>query len=213
MLYTGTAHAQKLEVGAGVGTTLYRGDLAPVLTPGFARPAANIFLRHTPGRAVTLKYSLMAGKIFADDSQSEDNFAIKRNRFFNTRLVELAATAEYNFFNYRNETSRRAWSPYIFGGVALFKFDPVENSQPDYPLIQLGLPFGVGIKYVLKGQWNLGLEFGARKTFTDYLDDLGGPLDLNNRFQNGNPNDKDLYTYTCISISYTFYKVRCPHFY
>jgi hypothetical protein len=176
-------------------------------------PAANLFLRYTPKKAVTLKFGFMLGKIHADDSRSTDAFANRRNRYFNTRLTELAATAEYNFLDYRSEQSRKPWTPYVFGGIALFKFDPVENLRPDYQLTQIALPFGVGIKYVLTGQWNLGLEFGARKTFTDYLDDLGGDLNTGSKFANGNPFDNDLYTYTSLSISYTFYSVKCPRFY
>lgn len=205
-------NAQKLEIGAGGGIALYKGDLSPALDPRFARPAANIFLRHTPKRAVTLKYSFMLGKIHADDSRVTDQFANRRNRFFNARLTELSATAEYNFLDYRSEQSRKPWTPYLFGGIAVFKFDPVENYRPDYQLTQLALPFGIGIKYVLTGQWNLGLEFGARKTFTDYLDGVG-PLDTTNKFANGNPYNNDLYTYTSLSISYTFYSVKCPRFY
>lgn len=205
--------AQRLEIGAGGGVSLYKGDLSPTLNPQFARPAASIFLRHTPKKAVTLKYSFMLGKIYADDSRSSDAFASRRNMFFNTRLTELAATAEYNFLDYRSAESRKVWTPYLFGGIAVFKFDPVENLRPNYPLTQLSLPFGIGIKYVLTGQWNLGLEFGARKTFTDFLDDLGGEINTTNKFANGNPFNNDLYTYTSLTISYTFYSVQCPRFY
>jgi hypothetical protein len=205
-------NAQKLEIGGGGGIALYKGDLSPALNPQFARPAASIFLRHTPKRAVTLKYSFMLGKIHADDSRADDLFAGRRNQFFNSRLTELSATAEYNFLDYRSEQSRKPWTPYLFGGIAVFKFDPVENYRPDYPLTQVALPFGIGIKYVLTGQWNLGLEFGARKTFTDYLDGVAS-LDPANKFANGNPYDNDLYTYTSLSVSYTFYSVKCPRFY
>jgi hypothetical protein len=203
---------QNLEIGAGAGVTLYKGDLSPNLDPKFAMPAANLFVRYTPKQAVTLKFSFMLGKIHADDSRTSDQFANRRNLFFNSRLTELGATAEYNFLDYRSEQSRRPWTPYLFGGIAVFKFDPVENLRPDYPLTQVALPFGIGIKYVLVGQWNLGLEFGARKTFTDYLDNLGS-LNTTNKFANGNPYNNDLYTYTSLSISYTFYSVKCPRFY
>jgi hypothetical protein len=204
--------AQKFELGAGGGVMNYKGDISP-LTTKFARPAAIVFARHNVNNILSFRYSLAFGTIFADDSRRNDAFANVRDRSFRTRIGELSAQAEYNFFNYRSEHSRRAWSPYLFGGVALFRFWPVENQDPDYRTLQIGLPFGVGIKYVLGGQWNLGLEFGARKTFTDYLDDLGGPLNLSNRFQNGNPNDRDMYFFTGLTISYTFYKVRCPDFY
>lgn len=205
--------AQRLEIGVGGGAMLYKGDLAPELIPKFARPGATLFLRHHPGKAISLKYSFSLGRIFADDRETENNFANQRNRFFNARISELAATAEYNFLDYRSDKARKPWTPYLFGGIAVFKFDPVENLRPEYKLTQLAIPFGVGFKYVLVGQWNLGLEFGARKIFTDYLDDLGGDLNTASKFQNGNPNDKDMYVFTTLSVSYTFYKIRCPSFY
>ena len=54
-------------------------------------------------------------------------------------------------------------------------------------------------------RWNLGLEVGARKEFTDKLDDISeqNPL-IENR------HDQDWYFYNGVSISYTFYKIRCP---
>jgi hypothetical protein len=210
---SGECMAQRLEIGAGGGVMHYKGDLAPELIPKFARPGATLFIRHNPGKAVSMKYSFSLGRIFADDRETDNNFANRRNRFFNTRITELAATAEYNFLDYRSDKARKPWSPYLFAGIAVFKFDPVENVRPDYDLTQLALPFGVGFKYVLGGQWNLGIEFGARKIFTDYLDDLGGDLNTTNKFQNGNPNDKDMYVFTTLSVSYTFYKIRCPNFY
>jgi hypothetical protein len=68
------------------------------------------------------------------------------------------------------------------------------------------------MKYVLGGSWNLGVAFGARKTFTDYLDDLSG-VDPASRLRSANPHNKDMYFYTGVSVSYTFYKVRCPEQY
>jgi hypothetical protein len=191
----------------------YKGDLAPELNPKFARPGATIFIRHNAGKAISLKYSFSLGRIFADDRETDNTFANRRNRFFNTRITELAATAEYNFLDYRSDKARKPWTPYLFGGIAVYKFDPVENVRPEYELTQLAIPFGIGFKYVLAGQWNLGLEFGARKTFTDYLDNLGGDLNTTSKFQNGNPYDNDMYVFTTLSVSYTFYKIRCPNFY
>ncbi|WP_262923007.1 DUF6089 family protein [Hymenobacter cellulosilyticus] len=57
-------------------------------------------------------------------------------------------------------------------------------------------------------RWNLGLEAGARKAFTDELDHLGtqNPLLVNTH-------DQDWYFYNGLSISYTFYKINCPDSY
>ena len=34
------------------------------------------------------------------------------------------------------------------------------------------MPFGIGVKYALNDNINIGFEFSQRKTFTDYLDDV-----------------------------------------
>lgn len=43
-----------------------------------------------------------------------------------------------------------------------------------YQLIQVAIPFGMGIKASLGDNLSLSLEYGIRKLFTDYLDDVGG---------------------------------------
>lgn len=47
------------------------------------------------------------------------------------------------------------------------------SAQP-YNLINVSIPFGVGIRYKLSHYWDLGFEAGVRYTFSDYLDDTGG---------------------------------------
>jgi len=83
---------------------------------------------------------------------------------------------------------------YIFAGIGGFWFSPygedsqtgewvalqplgtegqgMVDSREKYSRIQLAIPFGIGIKYGIDREWSIGLEFGARKTFTDYLDDV-----------------------------------------
>jgi hypothetical protein len=50
------------------------------------------------------------------------------------------------------------------------------NGYPDQPynLINVSIPFGVGVRYKLNRAWDLGFEVGVRYTFSDYLDDAGG---------------------------------------
>ena len=43
-----------------------------------------------------------------------------------------------------------------------------------YSLTQIAIPLGVGIKWSLGEKFSLVAEYGIRKTFTDYLDDVGG---------------------------------------
>jgi hypothetical protein len=211
-LLPSTLLAQQWEIGGGIGGMNYKGDISSSFQPKFYRPGGNLFIRYNVGRAVSFKLNLLAGNIFADDSQSSDPLNVARNRNFSTTIAELSPQFEYNFLNYRSDKERQKCTPYVFAGIAVFSFDGQDNSRKDFSAVQLSLPFGVGFKYVVGGNWNLGLEFGARKTFTDNLDGLEGAVGLN-KLQNGNPNSTDMYFYTGLLLSYTFYKVHCPDFY
>lgn len=46
------------------------------------------------------------------------------------------------------------------------------NDRKRYSLTQISIPLGIGFKRQWDDLWAWGVEFGARKTFTDYLDDV-----------------------------------------
>jgi hypothetical protein len=203
-------YAQKLEIGIGGGVMNYKGDVAPGFYPQFSRPAGSIFVRHNPSHAVSFKLSLAYGNIYGDDLKSNDDYAKARGWLFSTQIAEAALEFEYNFLNFRDFTTRKYGSPYIHFGVAGVRFDEKSNPNPTYSNTQLAIPFGVGYRRVITGNLNLGIEFGARKTFTDYLDNYGGDI-VNSRFSNGNPFKNDMYFSTQIMLSYTFYSIQCPY--
>lgn len=204
--------AQKLEVGGGLGGLLYKGDISPALHPGFVRPGGHLFFRYNKSQALSIRASVLAGSIGANDAQVQNPFNRARGFSFRTRLTEISTDLEYNFLNYRHDNLRRAgnWTPYVFGGVALFGFRPNQEASANYRKNGLALPFGVGAKWQLGSPWSLGVELGTRKTFTDYLDNLGQTTDPNNKLAQGDPSHQDLYYYVSVSLSYTFYRIVCP---
>lgn len=46
--------------------------------------------------------------------------------------------------------------------------------KDNYQLIQFSIPIGVGLKISINDNFSLTAEYGARRTYTDYLDDVGG---------------------------------------
>lgn len=80
---------------------------------------------------------------------------------------------------------------YGFAGVALLYMNPMAKydgkwyplrklhtegqefvpSRKEYSNWQFTIPFGIGMKYALDKKSSIGLEYGLRKTFTDYMDD------------------------------------------
>lgn len=142
----------------------------------------------------------------------EKDYIELRNLSFKSNILEFAALAEFNFAPYGPGATERKWTPYLFGGLALFHFNPMASYSlaeggtqwaelqplctegqgssvyPDrrpYTLTQLCFPFGVGVKFRFGKTFSLSAEYGFRKTWTDYLDDVsttyvGSDVLLNN---------------------------------
>lgn len=111
------------------------------------------------------------------------------------------------------------------------------NDLKRYSLTQLAIPIGFGLKTYMNSRWMLTLEYGVRKTFTDYIDDVSGKYAENFFVESqygpmasamadpgeqlheagtlrGNPKNKDWYSIFGISLTYRVIqnKVKCFQF-
>lgn len=210
------------ELGIGVGATNYKGEVSPQWQWQNNRPAVTVFYRHDVSVPVTLRASLTAGFLKASDANVEGvNGAVPplqnyRQLSLTGGLVEAAGVVEYNFLDYhdRKDQHRVHLSPYLFAGLGLYYVSTTVSSANDAlkadfdrkgARVGVAIPAGAGIKVALNEYFNLGLEAGVRKTFTDQLDHTGdqSPLLVNSH-------DQDWYYYSGVSLSYTFYKILCP---
>lgn len=210
------------ELGIGVGATNYKGEVSPQLQLQNSRPALTIFYRRDVSVPVTLRASLTAGFLRATDAnvQGVDGNVPPLQQYRQLRLtgglVEAAGVVEYNFLDYHNrkDQHRVHFSPYLFAGLGLYYVNTTVRSdnaalQNDFnrdgSKVGISIPAGAGLKVALTEHFNLGLEVGVRKTFTDQLDHTGDqtPLLVNSH-------DQDWYYYSGISVSYTLYKILCP---
>ena len=210
------------EIGVGIGGANYKGELAPNYRFLNNQPAFTVFYRRDVSNPITLRGAIMAShRIIDDNTFSDEAFDLPLHNYrqgeLRLSLAELSAVMEYNFLDYYDVRMRPRFSPYFFAGVAGVVYNKklttnnpnLENegfSKPFDTDLSIAIPFGVGIKYALSKNWNLGLEFGARKLFTDNLDFLSEEDDK----KVANPFDNDWYFYNGISISYTFYRTNCP---
>ncbi|WP_250630013.1 type IX secretion system protein PorG [Rhodoflexus caldus] len=210
--FIATASAQRYEVGAGIGAGNYKGDVAPAFRVENSKLGGNIFFRYNPFYFLSLRANLMVTDLMGRDSIFADPFQQKRDFYFRSNMRELALTAEYNFFNFRKTDRRRMekWCPFLFGGVAVANHSGKTNylDNRDYGGTHVVIPFGVGVKHYMHPNWNLGFEFGARKTFTDRIDGIDFN-EANTKFRQSNPYSKDMYYFAGITLSYVFYSVRC----
>lgn len=209
------------EIGGGVGGLVYKGEVVPNYRFQNNRPGVVLFYKKDISKPVTLKANLMAGLLRAKDGNVDLPVNTFRQANLKTNLVELSAGLEYNFLDYYNQRRRTRWTPYYFISFAAARFSnkvvledkytkPVESGTV------LSIPTGIGFKYALSYNWNLGLEVGARKTLAkngdrlDYLQNKEYQALPYRQLPLTDPYDKDWYFYNGLSISYTFYKLLCP---
>ncbi|MBS1682363.1 MAG: outer membrane beta-barrel protein [Bacteroidetes bacterium] len=203
---------QKSEIGFGLGVFNYTGDLVRTYSFRTSRPAATVFYRSNISKVISFRTALTAGQLAASDrGHPLDSFAIKRNASFDIFLMELSGTFEYHFLDWRSDTRRLRFTPYLFAGVGLFGISGNIKKSAQYSNVQISIPFGAGFKYVLNPKYYIAIEIGMRKTFFDYLDNVSSANIGIKNYQYGNPNDYDNYFFTGISLTYTFYDIPCPH--
>lgn len=221
---------QSYEVGGGLGTAVYSGDLLRRIDPGQAGLQGTLFGKRNFDNVWSVKLGVtMAGLMAADSIRPIDALATLRNAHFTGRITELSALVEFNFLDFVNHKSEFRFSPYAFFGLGYTFFSgegrihggiPSEN----YDINTLVIPFGGGVKYLLSDQLSLGMELGFRPTTSDFLDQLDGQLPAVSRYEVpltstsppltqsinfGNPNTKDWYYFLGVTLSYTITKARC----
>lgn len=176
----------------GIGN--YQGDLIDGTYVGkLTRVAAGVTAEYELSSKLSLRAGFTFAQIAGDDQFNSKDYLKLRNINFESNIVELSVMAQYYTFGFEN----RRWSPYVFGGLAVYHFNPYilttndekiflkplstegqgltgyPESKP-YSLTQLALPFGLGVKYALTDDIRIGAEVGLRKLFTDHLDDISG---------------------------------------
>jgi len=208
--FISTLFAQRSEIGFGIGTFNYTGDLVPSYKIRYSTPAATILYRSNMSKVVSFRSSVTAGKLSAEEIPL-DAFADQRNASFDIFLLEGSMAMEYHFLNWRDSKKPMRYTPYIFAGLALFGISGNDTKPKAYSNVQMAVPFGGGFKYILNPKWYAAFEIGIRKTFFDYLDNVSGTTDQTvKNYQNGNPNDFDNYFFVGLTLTRTFYNIPCP---
>jgi len=235
------------EIGLLLGTSYYLGDLN---TTHFNQPlaAGGLIIRKNIDRRFAYKAEVMYLNIKSDERKSEDPIAKNRGLHFKSPVYELSGQIEFNFLPFQPENPLHTWTPFIYTGISIFHYSPkAENKDgewidlqplgtegqgttlfPDkkkYSLMQYSIAMGGGFKIAVNPSFNIILEYGARKTFTDYLDDvsttyageigdypremtqetiyMSDPLGTHSKnMERGNPDKKDWYAFAGITLSF-----------
>ena len=184
------AIVQEGEVGVAFGAAHYFGDLNnrtgiknPQLTYG-------VFAKKQFGSYVALRVAGHFAKLGYADSLSKLPFQQLRNLDFQNKVWEVSVQGDFNFFKFIPGNPDYRFTPYVTLGVGIIKHNPYTYYEGiKYKLRPLGtegqgqgntfysdqaycFPLGMGVKYNLVKNLNLGFEVVYRHTNTDYLDDV-----------------------------------------
>lgn len=193
--------AQFDEFGAFAGVANYAGDLTErTFEPLELNLGVGFYARKRLTDRLGWQVHLYRGEISGSDAHSSSESELwKRNLHFHAELYEVGFQFEYDLFRLKDDYCTT--SPYLFAGIAGFYFNPqtemngktynlhnYRTEDVEYSLFQFSVPFGTGLRLCVLEKGTLGLEFGFRKTFTDYLDDVSGsyPAGLSEVFEQNN---------------------------
>ncbi len=247
--------SQNIEIGTTIGMANYIGDLAPTPVIQETKGAGGAFMRINMSSTWAWTNSLMVAEVSGNDKNFDFNAA--RNLNFRSNIYEYASTFEFNYLKYGVGVLDNKFTSYLFAGIAVFGFNPqgqyngqwvnlkdlhTEGSENTYQSYSFAVPFGIGLKWRINKNISLECQFGFRKTYTDYLDDVSktypdinvqlqkshiaavmtDPSSLLNEgtfvnkkgYKRGNPDFNDWYMIGGVSISYRIYsRVKCARFY
>jgi len=182
------------EIGYQIGTSYYIGDLNPD-NPLKSRPhiTQGGFYRSNFNSRVGVRFQVLNGTVEAWDEDSNNSWALNRNLHFRNNITEFSIQGEINYIDYVLGNPEQRFTAFLTCGVAYFNHDPeAQDSNGNWhPLQPMGtegqgwvdgidlyslsgfaLPYGMGFKVNLGTSLSFQMEWGMRRTWTDYLDDV-----------------------------------------
>ncbi|MBI5914833.1 MAG: hypothetical protein HY842_05610 [Bacteroidetes bacterium] len=200
--------AQRFEAGLFSGFANYQGDLSePPIEIGETSLSFGGFVRFNASPKFRVRASTIYGLISGSDVNSSDSRML-RGWSFETNLIEVGLQGEFHPLGKDSYATGGVFkaniSPYFASGLGFVNIDakvtvPDNDKdkfpEPDAKTTTLSVPFIVGVRFDAYEHFTLGLEWGWRATFNDYLDGVS---------KNGNENRNDWYLFIGGSAAYIF---------
>lgn len=174
----------QVRLGVFGGVSNYLGDITHKIYQN-SGPALGLTLSYPITNRINIRGGFTYGKVKGADSLNPREDFRLRNLSFQTSITEFSLVGEINTF----DMNYKRWSPYIFGGLAVFHFNPYTFDQQgnklllqplstegeglpgyssNYSRTQLALPFGGGIKYDISEKVRIAFEVLKLKAAAPY---------------------------------------------
>ena len=196
------AQQYKYEVGPTLGMTGYLGEANNGSL--FRHPSFTVggIFRYVHNSRWAFKANLNYANIRGDSEKDETWYPDGANYTFNSSLIDLGLTAEFNFLNYGYGPAYKKLkpiSPYMVAGVGFVFAICNGHNQASFTV-----PIGIGVKYKYTERLNVGFEFTMRKEFSDRIDGLSDLFGIKHNFAK----NTDWYSFATFTVGYEFGK-RC----
>jgi hypothetical protein len=181
--------AQYNDLGVQFGVSRYKGELSQhTFDFKFIHLAGGVFFRHNWNRHWSWFAELNFGKVSGDDALSKSDFEQNRNLSFSSSIIDFTPGVEFNFLPFETGNYAYPFTPYIFTGLSIFKFNPKSEGVELQPLgtegqglpgrpkpynrVSIAIPIGGGIKVSISQNVGFGIQVSAHRAYSDYIDDV-----------------------------------------
>lgn len=178
--------SRSLILTVGTGTSSYFGELKNDGDYIDAKPNLTAGLQYFYTPRLALRGEVTWFQLSGDDAKADSPSRVQRNLSFLANNFEVAVTGAFglrpNAYRYYQ---RPPLNFYAFAGIALlysnptaeldgkrYALQPLQTEGVKYNKLNFAIPFGLGVRAKAGPFFNVAIEGGYRKTFTDYLDDV-----------------------------------------
>ncbi len=182
----------------GTGTSSYFGDLNNPNDFIDAKLNLNLGLQYFVTDRISVRGEVTWFQLSGDDAEADSGGRINRNLSFVSNNYEINVEGIINLFPMgKRFYQRKPYNVYAFIGIGLTNYNPrgevpnveyngallpnagkkvalrpLQTEGTKYSSFTPVIPIGLGVKLKAGPFFNIAIEGGFRKTFTDYLDDV-----------------------------------------
>lgn len=211
-------NSQTYEVGGLLGGSNYIGDIGRT---NYISPNSLAFggiFKWNRSERHSFRGTIMVAGISGDDADASDVRRQQRGYSFKNTITELSVGLEYTFWEFNLHKGEPQSAPYLYTGITYFLYDAVFKPLGSTEVVKydtagsFAVPMVVGYKTSIGTRFVLGMEIGARYTFTDGLDGSNpekGGVANEPAFKFGNTNSDDWYVFTGVTFTVMFGRQPC----
>ena len=176
---------RNMALSIGTGTATYSGELVNPKQVGKVRYNLSFGAEYSASSRIKARAELIWFNISGSDENANDS-RVERNLSFTSNNQELSLSGAVYLFKEPKEFHRRlSFNAFGFIGVGVlhmnpkteyegkkYALQPLQTEGVKYSQYQVVIPYGLGVRISAGPLYNVIIEGGYRKTFTDYLDDI-----------------------------------------